>query len=198
MKLKHQKKAQITEVETLNRVLDLEIVDDRRLAIDAGAHIGTWSAVMCLHFQKVIAFEPNPDTFKVLVENVGGLGDIDMHCKAVMDRAGPTTCFAPRPGAAAAGWQVRHDPEGTTKAIAIDDLDLDYCGLIKLDLEGAELLALRGATRTISSFRPVLIVEFAGHSERFGHTDKMIHGHILGSGYREFFRGGVDRVFVPQ
>ncbi len=196
--MKGQKQQQVVEVETLHRVLEMEIVEDYRVAVDAGAHVGTWTALMSVHFRKVIAFEPNPATFEALVTNVGDLGNVDMHCQAVMDKACAVRLFEPKPGKTSTGWQVEADATGTTKGVAIDDLDLDHCGLIKIDVEGAELLALRGADRTIRRYRPVLIVEFAGLSARFGHTDRMIQGHILASGYRELFRCGVDRVFVPK
>lgn len=196
--MKGQKPGQLVEVETLHRVIDMEIIEDYRVAIDAGANVGTWSALMAVHFGRVIAFEPNAETAAVLKANVGGLGNVDVHCQAVMDRAGPVRVFAPKPGKASTGWQVESDAAGAGSALAIDDLELDHCGLIKVDVEGAELLALRGAEKTIRRCRPVLIVEFAGLSSRFGHSDRMISGHIIASGYRELFRSGPDRVFVPK
>ncbi|MHB1086136.1 MAG: FkbM family methyltransferase [Minisyncoccota bacterium] len=188
----------LEELETLHRVIEMDIVEDYRVAIDAGANVGVWSNLMSVHFGRVIAFEPNPDTFNILMENVGGLGNVDMHCQAVMDRAGSVRVFAPKPGKVSTGWQVEADEAGGGHGVSIDDFELDFCGLIKIDIEGAELLALRGADRTIRRCRPVLIVEFAGMSSRFGYTDRGVHGHILGSGYREVFRAGVDRVFVPK
>jgi hypothetical protein len=44
----------------------------------------------------------------------------------------------------------------------IDALHLPRCGLIKLDLNGAETLALYGADQTLRQSRPVLVVEEKG------------------------------------
>ena len=41
----------------------------------------------------------------------------------------------------------------------IDELQLTRCDLIKADVEGMEEEVLRGATRTIERFRPVLYLE---------------------------------------
>lgn len=196
--MKGQKAAQLEELETLHRVIDLEVIEDYRVAIDAGANVGTWTALMSVHFGTVLAFEPNPDTFVALEQNVVGLGNVDARCQAVMDRAGQVRVFAPKEGKTSTGYQVEFDDRGDASAMAIDDLKLDHCGLIKVDVEGAELFALRGAMKTMRRCRPVLIVEFAGLSQRFGLSDRMVQGHLLNVGYRELFRSGPDRVFVPR
>ena len=43
--------------------------------------------------------------------------------------------------------------------IDIDSLQLPFCNLIKIDVEGMETLVLNGARSTIERFRPVLFVE---------------------------------------
>ena len=43
--------------------------------------------------------------------------------------------------------------------LMIDELQLTRCDLIKADVEGMEEEVLRGATRTIERFRPVLYLE---------------------------------------
>lgn len=196
--MRGQKQAQIAEVETLHRLLEMEVVEDHRLAIDGGAHVGTWSALMSVHFNEVVAFEPNPPAFELLVANTAGLGNVVARCQALMNKAGPVNVFPPRPNKTLTGWQVEPADEGAGEGVAIDDFEFDSCGLIKLDLEGAELLALRGAERTLRRCRPVLVVEFCGLSSRFGHSDRMIQGHLLGAGYRELFRSGPDRVFIAR
>lgn len=196
--MKGQKAAQIAEVETLHRVIELDVIEDYRVAIDGGAHVGTWSALMAVHFRRVIAFEPNPPTYEMLAGNTKDLGNVEARCQALMQRAGHVTVFPPRPNKVLTGWQVKPDADGASDGVAIDDFELDHCGLIKLDLEGAELLALRGAEKTIRRCRPVLVVEFCGLSSRFGHSDRMIQGHLISAGYRELFRSGPDRVFVPN
>lgn len=47
------------------------------------------------------------------------------------------------------------------KTIAIDDLNINNVGLIKLDLEGNEPMALDGMWRTIDQWRPNMIIEIS-------------------------------------
>ncbi len=42
-----------------------------------------------------------------------------------------------------------------------DEEGLDDVGIIKLDIEGAELSVLKGAKRTLESFRPLLLLELS-------------------------------------
>lgn len=48
-----------------------------------------------------------------------------------------------------------------TKTIAIDDLNIQNVGLIKLDLEGNEPKALDGMWRTIDQWKPRMIIEIS-------------------------------------
>lgn len=43
--------------------------------------------------------------------------------------------------------------------VAVDDLGLAACDLMKIDVEGMELEVIAGATRTIGRFRPILYLE---------------------------------------
>jgi len=52
--------------------------------------------------------------------------------------------------------------------MTIDDLGLDACDLIQLDVEGFEAKVLQGASQTITRCRPVIMVEDRGHGTRYG------------------------------
>ncbi len=53
------------------------------LAVDGGAHIGTWSKVLSKKFAKVVSFEPSVDTFECLQHNIGTIPNIEMLNKAL-------------------------------------------------------------------------------------------------------------------
>jgi FkbM family methyltransferase len=50
----------------------------------------------------------------------------------------------------------------TVKVVPLDEwsADLSRCDVVKVDVEGADLLVLRGGTKTIRRFRPVVFAEF--------------------------------------
>jgi FkbM family methyltransferase len=64
------------------------------------------------------------------------------------------------------------------RTVTIDSLNLDNCDFIKLDLEGAEPLALLGAMETIKKFHPTILFEHNHHQlsdeiyEYFGASKK--------------------------
>ena len=60
------------------------------------------------------------------------------------------------------------DGAGDIPTLLIDDLALQGCDLIYLDIEGYELPALRGAESTIERCKPVISIEDKGMSERYG------------------------------
>ena len=198
------------QVSRLHRLMATDLVKGFSLAIDGGANIGAWTIVMAEYFGKVIAFEPVPETFGLLVENVKAHRNVECRNQALMDKAGTIKIKIPDYNdkhQQATGEivnkdlrarYVEWDNTGDIAAITIDSLNLASCDLIKLDLEGAEPLALDGAVETIKKFRPVLVVEIKRHSRRFKVHPTLVHEKVIKMGYRQSFRDGHDRFYVSD
>lgn len=59
-----------------------------------------------------------------------------------------------------AGLSLGHYQHGEkVRMLTIDSLELARCDFMKIDVEGMELEALKGARRTIARFKPALYVE---------------------------------------
>jgi FkbM family methyltransferase len=90
------------------------------------------------------------------------------------DPNGPATTIA-----------LKEEP-GTTKAmtLSIDDLvereGLDKVDFVKMDIEGAELSALKGAERTLRAFRPTLAISAYHREEDLVNIPAYIDGLELG------------------
>lgn len=196
-KLIKQKQVQYDEAMRLHDVVKL--FDERLLAIDGGAHIGSFTILMAKYFDVVHAFEPCKESFAILKANALKFVrkedvHLNLHNKALMDQACMVDVVAPRPKRQV--LTARQTVYGTeTPAIAIDDLELEACSLIKLDLEGNELNALKGARKTIKKFKPFLLVEFNPTVGSYGQTEQNLAKFIRKLGYSEVFREGVDRGF---
>jgi hypothetical protein len=78
-----------------------------------------------------------------------------------------------------------------------DSLNVEGVGLLKLDLEGAEYLALQGAAETIRMSKPVLIVEIDEHGGRYGIDVSQTVNLIKSMGYEKVYQSRPDQVFIP-
>ena len=143
--------------------------------VDAGANLGYYTLLAAQHVGpagRVDAIEPEPDNYRRLLANLernGSPPQVQAHPVALADQPGEAAIHAypdadtahnhgcaslfPEPGYATT---VR-----TVSTVRLDDLlDGATPRLIKLDVEGAELLAIEGMTRLLQSpTPPALIVE---------------------------------------
>lgn len=78
----------------------------------------------------------------------------------------------------------------------IDNMEIDIKGdlYIKMDIEGAELSALKGAVDTIKKYRPVLSI--CVHHRKNDITDIPLFINDLGVNYKYYLRGGYHTVFI--
>lgn len=191
--LKAQKEIQYIESLRLDKIMSLGYVEVKYgVAIDGGAHIGSWTHRMLQFFDKVHAFEPCDKSFEILTENCP---NARLYRQALMDKCCRVSVNRPRPKRSALTAR-RVDYGGDTEAVTIDSLELSGVDLIKLDLEGAEYPALLGARKTIKRYHPFLVVEFDGQGERFGVTNQDLERLIAKLGYKQVWSEGVDRGFT--
>ncbi|MFN7976412.1 MAG: FkbM family methyltransferase [Acidobacteriota bacterium] len=113
---------------------------------------------------RVIAIEPIPATRAVLEQNLavnGVAGSVSIAGAAIGAEAAGTVRLSVARGMY--GMGSRATPPGTetfdVEATTLDELcrDLARISMLKLDVEGAELDALRGAGRTLSRTRAVVV-----------------------------------------
>ncbi len=199
--MKGQKEVQRVEAQRVHDIMATELVPTSSgIAIDGGAHVGSWTVEMSQYFDKVYAFEPCQESYDMLTDNVAV--ESSEHCtviarrQALVDKPRTVDSILP-PGKrqTLTARQVKLD--GTElEGVTIDGLDLPGCDLIKLDLEGAEWLALVGAKETIRKYKPFLVLEFNGLVSQFGHSEGQIIRKLQAWGYAEVWRDGVDRGYA--
>lgn len=92
------------------------------------------------------------------------------------------------------------DSKNSLDVKRIDDLDIDYKGTlyIKMDIEGSELQALKGAIDTITKYKPYLAVCLYHRKNDLVEIPLFIDS--LGVKYDYYLRGGYHTILwaIPQ
>lgn len=163
--------------------LALQEIKEGDVVVDAGAFVGDTAKPFLDRVGptgKVLAFEPNLDACECLVLNLAGYDNAIISNAAITNRCG-TVAWTTDPNAGAAYL----DGSGISVAsVTIDSLGLERCNFIKLDVEGCELRALKGARKTIVKLRPKLLIEI-NHTalERQGTTAQEIYDWLAKHNY---------------
>ncbi|MGC4026777.1 MAG: FkbM family methyltransferase [Mesorhizobium sp.] len=153
----------------------LQIVRPGMTVLDVGANVGYHTLALSKAVGPsgvVVSFEPQPAIFQLLAANIANnnLGNVTALNAAVGEKRGlvdmPPFSYDDTQNFGA--LDIRSFLKGETETTAyipiamqrLDDISLARnAQLIKLDVEGMELAALRGATEILARCRPALFVE---------------------------------------
>ena len=160
-------------------------------ALDIGANVGHYTlklSDLVGPLGRVIAIEPVPETFSLLSANArlfphanvsllnlaasDQMGLVNMELPNFAD--GPTNYYEARLTAGSGGL--------TVLSVDVDALPLPHAiRVVKIDVEGHELAALRGMTKLLQRDHPVLIVETSSSEAaaliaNFGYTTERLPG----------------------
>ena len=140
------------------------------IACDIGANKGSFIYWLSrwVGDGRVVAFEPQPDLARDLAENCRaiGLDNVKVEAKAAYSHSGNQDLFMPgghQPGASLHRPALEGDSFTTLSVpvVALDDYfgANDKIGLLKIDVEGAELEVFKGAERILRRHAPLLVFE---------------------------------------
>lgn len=131
--------------------------------VDIGANVGLWT----LWFHKIGAkridcFEPIAENYACLQENIKGYPNTILHPIALGESEGSITLYT----------SIANSNTGTASIYADSNLTVPHMvecktldsynfqpTFLKLDIQGAELLVLRGSINTLNTYRPGILLE---------------------------------------
>lgn len=161
--------------------------------LDIGAHVGQYTllaAGLVGENGEVHSFEPNPETFYYLEANVrrNQLRNVRLSTMALADYEGEHTLYL---GNLLTSLQRMPDSSGRTAEVRVTTMNayLAQTGarpdIIKIDVEGAELPFLRGASTLFSGGkRPIILLEFAEERQAaFGCSARELAAFVSERGY---------------
>jgi FkbM family methyltransferase len=180
--------------------------------VDVGAHVGLY-AITAAHATngRVLAIEPNPRAHAQLLENVAlnDLENVTVVAKAVAEAPGRALLHVPATSDPSfSSLEAGRFAEGEPVEVEVSTVDdeIAHAGLhptvVKIDVEGGELRVMAGMKRTISVYRPAILVEVTPETAR--ELARLLEGY---SGLRvaggrldplESGRGLFNALFLPQ
>ena len=149
-----------------------QLVNPGMRVVDIGANIGYYTLLLARLVGltgEVIAFEPDPNNYRLLVKNAtrNQFETITAVNKAVVNYNGPARLFINKGHRGDhriyAGEELRSSVyiEATTLDAHLTGRPID---VVKMDIQGAEMLAFEGMTETISlNPRLMIFTEFSPH-----------------------------------
>lgn len=151
--------------------------------VDGGANYGQMSTILSKDFAHVHSIEASPYIAWYLKKTAAEFLNITVHEAALWHTSGevikmfepdgsPDGRFFSGMGIAGPHETRGHLPAVNVTSMTIDDIDFQQpVSVIKLDIQGPELMALRGAVQTIARYRPMIIWEYEQPYEAiFGFT----------------------------
>jgi FkbM family methyltransferase len=170
------------------------LIEPGDTVVDAGANVGYMTllaGVAAGSFGRVLSWEPHPELFSVLTDNVaslnrrGGAAEISIRKAALGPEAGRAELVMPPHMEANDGVAFIGEAGGSARSTTVDVETVDDIvrdapvAVMKLDVEGAELGVLAGAQRALGEGRITHVV-FEDHVG----ADSAVARTLIANGYR--------------
>jgi FkbM family methyltransferase len=184
------------------------LVKEGWVAVDVGANNGLYSYFFKEYkkCKEVYAFEPLPNLYHKLEK---WFGNIRLFNLALSDRKSVTKLHIPvihdklyESRAKLDDLKEENESHSMEIEIRTETLDAilaeqkpDRVDIIKIDIEGHELTAIKGAEQTIKTFKPFLIVEIEGRHH--GHSVKEAVATICALNYEAYFFNFKNKTLNP-
>ena len=130
------------------------------LDVDIGANYGYFTGLMAVRAREVIGVEPNPQLIRFLVSNRLRWGatseKVQLDFRAVSDRNGTAVLHLPCAFGSNHGLATLASTEDVLEDYEVETVTIDQIvsgrqvGVMKIDIEGHELAAFRGASETLA------------------------------------------------
>lgn len=176
-------------------LFDREVMEGATV-LDIGAHVGLHTLRLSRRVGpsgRVVAVEPSPANARLLRQHLAWnrTANVEVVEAAIGDREGeiPFTFRTDANDPGGFANSIAYDIGGETRTVPMTTIDAICAGgltpdLIKIDVEGAELLALRGARSTLASGAPMLVVAIHPDPMRLlGTTPAELVGFLDANGY---------------
>lgn len=150
-------------------------------AVDIGANTGEVTNILSKHWNKVTAFEPTPDTFEYLKNNVNqnvsckniGLSNTKDSLKFITGKDQRKNQIVSN-DFTKKGWETISIEVTTLDSFNFSDVDF-----LKIDVEGHERHVVLGAEQTIKKCKPLIVIEISFEKKVYDKSMSKNHSEAL-------------------
>ncbi len=129
--------------------------ESSRTILDCGANMGLSVLYFSLNYpdHHIIAFEPDPEIFSILEENVNtfGLRNVTLHQKAVWTKTETLKFYTDGGMGGRIGNEYAHQEPKTIEAVPLLDFLTEDVDFLKIDIEGAEDIVLKYCGKSLQN-----------------------------------------------
>lgn len=155
--------------EKLETNLFLSLLKPDMTVVDVGANVGYYALLAAKRVAQVYAFEPDPDSFDLLTRSVQANGYTNVKClrAAVTDKGGRSTFYID--SEAWGNSLCSNNVSKPVKTLDVETVCLDQLyakgslgeriHLVKIDVQGAEEMVLKGSANVLARCRPTVLME---------------------------------------
>ena len=183
----------------------LHFLRNEDLFVDIGANVGSYSVLASgVCSAKTIAFEPVPETFAHLKNNINinKVGYLVSLYNEAVGAADGKLIFTT--GLDTVNHVVSNSEQHIAKTleVPVTTLDkkvgiIDTTMLVKIDAEGFEQAVLDGMQTTLKNkFLKAIIIELNGSGMRYGYSDQLIHESLLANDFLPYQYDPFTRKFI--
>jgi FkbM family methyltransferase len=180
------------------------MVKNKDTVVQAGGNAGLFPIKLSEYFQRVITFEPIPETYQAFQQNLADrphIKSIELHRMGLGSAKGAADKVVIDSKNHGAN-QIHMSNTGSIPVVPLDSLELRNVNLIWFDIEGSEVEALKGAVNTINSCKPIIVLENKGLIPGFGGSlegaPKVVDWMKETFNYVKIDRLMRDDIFAPQ
>lgn len=160
------------EIEKKETLFWQNLIKESENIFDIGANIGYYSLMASIRIGnqgKIFAFEPVTVTYNKLIQNIelNKFINIIPERIAMSDMNGEIELFVADEKSTGSSSISNHvnfsGIKEKVKTISVDDYvynnNIDKLNIVKIDVEGCEPMVIKGMTKTMNNFKPLILIE---------------------------------------
>lgn len=182
-----------------DEVLIYQLIKDKNVIFDIGAHLGWYSINLSKRFPNSVihAFEPIKPTYEILERNIisNEIKNVNLHNFGFSDKNKSVSFYYSELGSPIASEENIFNIEEYKKIkcslTLLDDFvinnNIQQIDFIKCDVEGAEFSIIKGGFKSINRFLPIIVLEIVeSWCQKFGYSGNDVIQYLKSLGYSSF------------